>query len=219
MSINNAVLDNYERQTEGLDLLGRIVWWSVRDLSISWDLLGERAARVGLEEYMPHKPADSNVFRRVCSAAQTRLDPDVDGTYINVMIRNVSNQLDEVVRRIVCEKVDAEGKKLDYTETWDLIYSKEWGKCTSHPIDTSIEEANTIAHNVIAQFHRLRGSGRHPPARVCCHWADHVRARLDRPLADPPAPHPRHHPQKLSPPANGAANTHPIILSGRKSQR
>lgn len=103
--------------------LGSLCWYSVSEsLSITHDRLKQAISNVGLTvEIAP--PRDDDVFRRTCSAAQQNRVPTGAGTFLNVMLRDVSRRNGEVHKQIVLEEVDANNEKLSHVATHKVVWS------------------------------------------------------------------------------------------------
>jgi hypothetical protein len=103
--------------------LGSLCWYSVSEsLSIEHAKLKQALSNVGLPvEVAP--PRDDDVFRRTCSAAQQSRIPTGAGTFLNVMLRDVSRRNGEVHKQIVLEEVDANNEELHHVATHKVTWS------------------------------------------------------------------------------------------------
>lgn len=106
--------------------LGRLVWYSVSEVKIAHEALCKDLLTVGLNAYLPRPPSDTDVFRRVCTAAQRKRvptgDPDV---YNNYTVRDVGYDAKTLHKTIVRETVDTKGKKLDHdSEMCKVVFTK-----------------------------------------------------------------------------------------------
>lgn len=116
-----------DRVNNAESILGHITWYFVAETLVPHHRLAEILTDNGLARFIPREPADSDVFRRVCRAAQakkvTTSDPDV---LVNILVRDVSHGDDKVLlKRIVAERVNARGKKLSYEEMFDVSFDKD----------------------------------------------------------------------------------------------
>lgn len=106
--------------------LGLVTWYSVADTRVQHDKLEKMLTDLGLVSWVPRRPADVDVFRRVCTAAQVKRAPTPDdGVFVNVLVRDVdSNGDEEILKRIVIETVDPKGRVLTFQEVYDLTFSR-----------------------------------------------------------------------------------------------
>lgn len=161
--MTNAVTE-FKTQHENLvaageaDTLGHLLMWSVRELSIHHDSLKNILERHDLGEHTPKEPADSDVFRRVTNAIKQKREPQADGTYLNVLIRDVSMNPAEVLKRVVVETVDPEGKRLTYTEAYDVSLDKETSYMEVNQLPTHQPSGvDQVMDNLVGVFHATRG--------------------------------------------------------------
>src|SRR5688572_18435749 len=97
MPSTSTTLSLYEsiaEQTQGdTPWLGQIVTYSVSETSMPHAILEARLRAVGLEDHLPKRPHDADVFRRVCTNAQRQNvptgSPDV---FVNILVRNVGTK-------------------------------------------------------------------------------------------------------------------------------
>jgi len=114
--LNNAIsysLSDYS------DALGFVVWHSIADIRVSEAEISRLAGIYGIQD--PPKlghPADA--FRRATSASQVR---DESGT-VRYLMRPVADNAESVIREIVVERVDKQGKKLSHFGAFRLTYDK-----------------------------------------------------------------------------------------------
>lgn len=149
-----------DRVTAAEHVLGHITWYFVAETLVPHDQLAQILNDNGLGAFIPRPPADADVFRRVCSAAQVKraatTDPDV---LVNILVRNVSHGDDQVLlKRIVAERVDARGKKLSYEEMYDVSFDKDAGHMSIRRTSALQEPAADEAANQIGrEFPAARG--------------------------------------------------------------
>jgi hypothetical protein len=86
---------------------------------------------LGFTRKIPNVPAESDVFRRVTKAAQrskvpipdpNKTDAFLPGQFENWMIRDFTAKGDALGKRIVCEVVDTNGKRLSYEQIVDVTF-------------------------------------------------------------------------------------------------
>lgn len=122
-----TIITQYKETHRDSEFLGRIVWFSVREQSIPHAQIASELRQVGLDKYTPTMPADSDVFRRVSTAAQKKRLDGPDGVRLNVLVRQVDDTPASILRRIVVEEVDQKGRRLDYTEAYDVSFDRTHG--------------------------------------------------------------------------------------------
>lgn len=157
-----TVLTQYAQRHDTPDaaLLGRILWYSVYEMTIHADELRLRLNDAGLGNYMPSLPSDNDIFRRICKEVPRKRQPLPDGTYQNMMVRDVTDgNANQIVRRIVVEKVDSNNKILEYTEAWDLTFDKEHATLTTTKLDTHVpSDADAAVARLADEYRAKRGT-------------------------------------------------------------
>lgn len=140
-------------------LLGRIAWFSVFETTISHqDLLSFMTAAGVDHRFAPNKPADVDVFRRVTSGAQSKRHPNADGTYSNILVRDVSNDEFQVLRRLVIETVDSAGHRLNYTEAYDLVFDKGNSRLVTNKRSWDTNLADNLVVDIVSNYNARRGT-------------------------------------------------------------
>jgi hypothetical protein len=142
--------------------LGLVVLYSVADLTASHADLDTLMSSNGLGDFVPRRPGDADVFRRTCSAAQRKRQP-IPGekdTYANVLIRDVANDAEELIKRMVIETVDGNDRRLDYSPAYDLVFDKTTSTADVRrigigPVDTIADE---VAMEILREYERLKGT-------------------------------------------------------------
>lgn len=125
MTPAQAMLSTYKERFAGSDVLGRIAWYTVREQLWPHRDLKAALEAADLKKYTPRKPSELAIFKRVTKAAQTNSLPQPDGTFANILVREVGNDPTELLKRVVVEIVDADKEQLAYTEAWDLRFLKD----------------------------------------------------------------------------------------------
>lgn len=141
--------------------LGLLVLYSVAEVAVQHADLAQHLTDVGLGDDIPRRPADVDVFRRTCSDAQRKRRP-IDGEpgqYVNVLVRDVTNDEDEVVKRIVCEVVDKQKRVLAYSEVYDVTFAKATSTVDVRRIGRAIHpSADEVAMEIASEYRRLVGT-------------------------------------------------------------
>jgi len=98
-----------------IEYLGCLTWTTVSDiLSIPTEDLKKAVEDVGLEKFMPRPILPQHAFRRVTKMFECQKQPHGEGTYINLLVREVKMGAGEVVRQLIREVVDGKNVRLDY---------------------------------------------------------------------------------------------------------
>lgn len=109
---NLLVLDNKQFEAS---FLGRILWFTVSDMKVTYEQLKAAFNNAGIDEkYLPKTISPRDAFRRatkVAEAKRIRLDND---RYLNLLVREVKMTDDEIVRQLVREVVDSKNVRLEY---------------------------------------------------------------------------------------------------------
>jgi hypothetical protein len=114
---------------------------------------------VGLSKsFAPSKPADVDVFRRVTTSAQSKRNENGDGTYSNVLVRDVANDEFQVLRRMVVETVDSGGRRLDYHEAYDLAFDKGNQRLVTTRLSWRDTVADRLVPEIVANYNTRRGT-------------------------------------------------------------
>lgn len=99
-------------------LLGWISWYTVSEPHITQEALKDQLDTLGLDpEVLPAAPRAGDAFKRACRYSERPKVPvPATDNYANFLIRKVDDAPSEVVRQLVIEVVDPDGKTLDYLQ-------------------------------------------------------------------------------------------------------
>lgn len=155
-----AALHRYVGDVSNLPVYGRVCMFTVHEGAFDHDVVSAQLDAVGLSEYAPKRPADVDVFRRVSTTAGSSRFPHEDGTYSNVMIRDVTSDGtdDTVLRRVVVEHVDADDEILSYTEAYDLRFHKDDGRLIYVPLTGDPSVADDVVPGILTDYLAKRGT-------------------------------------------------------------
>lgn len=157
---NPNELDRYLGQVakQPQAILGYLLWYSVSSLRVTHADAAARLEAVGLKEFVPGFPADSDVFRRVFENGSRRsFDTSMEGVTENLLVRDVVRKGERLVKRIVSEIVDAGGERLSYDEVVDVTFNK------NHPDGVEVkalaenDNALNFARSLATEYHSTRG--------------------------------------------------------------
>lgn len=170
-------------------VLGRFMWYSVpEDTMLDYDTVVAELGALGLTKLLPKPPREYDIFRRVTRESERRKVPSLDakgdfiqGQWENWLIRDVaSKDEDTIVRRVVVEKLDANGKRLvddlGYKQIMELRYKRPTGAQTKGRLEfewinghdaQKWPTAQAIADRVKAEYERWQDKLAHASVR---HW-------------------------------------------------
>jgi hypothetical protein len=154
MSNEFQQLQDRANKTDQAAWLGRLVWYSVSEVNIKYDQLLAMLATAGVA-YMPKRPSDVDVFRRVCSAAQQSRVPGPNGGYENYLVRDLPMDKERVHKVLVRETVESTGLKYK-TQLCQLDYVKATSQLEV-TCDGSIKAAE-IASDIERRYDTEKGS-------------------------------------------------------------
>lgn len=106
--------------------LGHIAWWTIAQPKATHEDIGDLIDKLGMAPKLkPGKPRLGDAFKRACRYSERKGLP-IPGTdnIANFLIRSVTQSSEEVVRHIVVEIVDPDGKRLDYRTTAELTFRR-----------------------------------------------------------------------------------------------
>lgn len=154
---------DYKQGIEKFDeslILGSLVWYSVsHELHVPHDTMVAALTTAGLERWAPKPPNPSNVFRRVSSQAERKkVESDSDPNIrFNYLVRPVSDDDEFIDRKIVRERVNRSGKKLDHMVVADVQFDKNRTAVTAN-FHVNDQLATEIVNTVRSEFNRWRNA-------------------------------------------------------------
>lgn len=159
-------LHDFETKARSQTLLGHVVLYSVKDTRVAHGDLARILKAHGLGGFIPRRPADVDVFRRVCSGAQRKRVATADADiYTNILVRDVTRgDSERIAKRIVIETVNTLGEKLGYVEAYDVSFDRKASQLSVRRIGAGAsvaaadEVAQTIVREVPAQLGVLDGN-------------------------------------------------------------
>lgn len=156
---NLLVFDNKQFQKE---FLGRILWFTVSDMKVSAEQLQQAFINAGIDEnHLPKPISPRDAFRRATKTAEAKRIDMGKGKYLNLMVREVKMEKDEIVRQLVREIVDSKNVRLDYKPIANMILEDESYRCEE--LSTTNNEEFTALLKVENEFENCKNNynGRH----------------------------------------------------------
>ncbi|AOQ24585.1 hypothetical protein MTAT_19280 [Moorella thermoacetica] len=119
---NKVVVPNAGR------FLGKLCWFTIHgDIDVSRDRLEEIFVQTGMDlKYMPPPIRPVDVFRRATSRVE-KYDIPYKKNHLNILVREVKSDKDQVVRQLVLEEVDSQNVRLFYTTAASLTFDRNHG--------------------------------------------------------------------------------------------
>lgn len=162
-----AALEAQKGKVDKEALLGRLLMFTVPEATLldyqkTIDELGQQ----DLTRALPLPPKDYDTFRRITSDAEQARIPHgtTPGVVENWMVRDVSADEDEIVRRAVVELRDAKNQQLKYEEVVDMVFVKPKGSQTNGRLrfdwigaPTDWPFADKMVTEVRSRYNRERG--------------------------------------------------------------
>lgn len=153
-------LQRYKEQVPLGAAIGRLCWYSISEMAVSHDAIKQGLTDNGLVSHIPPMPRDSDVFKRVSTAAQRRnVATSRAGVFRHYMIRPVSGVGEAViVRSIVIEEKDTHGKRLGYKRVRDFEFDRATSRITTTDKFLRIDAVTeAITREVIDEYNATRG--------------------------------------------------------------
>lgn len=116
--------------------LGRICWYAITNTShIEHNAFCQELLRHFNSAALPPVPRSSDVFKRACTAAQKKNVPTTESDKLmNILIREVGKDANNIWRHVVVETVDTSGHALDYSECVSIHYDRQAQSINVKPI-------------------------------------------------------------------------------------
>jgi hypothetical protein len=109
-----------------VQFLGYLTWFSISDCRVTKSQLEAAFAAAGLDEKgLPKEISPRDAFRRACKAGEIRTQELGNGRFLNILIRDVKSDKDQIIRQLVREVVDAKNIRLEYLPVADLVFTED----------------------------------------------------------------------------------------------
>lgn len=141
--------------------LGVLCWYTVAEaVRVPHGDLKEHMTDHGLEAFVPPLPRNDNVFKQACTNANRKRIPLGDGTFANLMVRDVDVTAGRVYKHIVVETVDGANKRLSYEPAIEVMFNPETNAIETTDLvwtDDVPECARAALAEIIQTFHSWSG--------------------------------------------------------------
>jgi predicted DNA-binding protein (UPF0278 family) len=105
-----------------LDFLGHLIWFTVTDCRITRDTLAGIFDESGIDQkFLPRPISPRDAFRRATSSGEVKKVPFTDETFLNIMVRDVTQGKNLIERQIVREVVDGKNTRLEYKPVGRMV--------------------------------------------------------------------------------------------------
>lgn len=112
----------------GSEKIGDLFWYSIQSVDIDRQVLEAKMAQHEIDlVFLPNPIRASDAFRRATYELQAKkVATGNPQCYLNYLIREVTSDSKQIQRNIVVEKVDKQGKALNYeTDTAVIVFDKK----------------------------------------------------------------------------------------------
>lgn len=178
MTAPTTTLNAYAERLVDAPILGHLCWYMVPNaVLIDHDEARRLMIEAGLciidtdgdgnttteVPFLSRPPRDHDVFRRVCTQRQrTRVVSEETGVYLNILVRDVKREGQQVWKQVVVEKVDADDKRLAYVPSIGLHYDGSNMHLTALDDDQLLKaddelQALGVAKEIETEFEAQRG--------------------------------------------------------------
>ncbi|OPX87900.1 MAG: hypothetical protein A4E53_02272 [Pelotomaculum sp. PtaB.Bin104] len=104
-----------------LEFLGNLTWFTITDCRIKRADLEAMFTEAGIDNaYMPKEINKRDAFRRAAKVGEVKKAPLNDDQFLNVMVRDVRQDKDNIIKQLVREVVDAKNERLEYKPVANL---------------------------------------------------------------------------------------------------
>lgn len=138
-----------------MERLGQLTWYSIHDVEATRQEIVDRLDRSGLtRSFVPRPILPVDAFRRATSELETRRQPRQDGTFVNLLAREVAADRKEVVRHLVREVVDSDNQRLSYTEIAKIRLDKRMDGISIQSMVPLVDLESDALHEVSGRYAR-----------------------------------------------------------------
>lgn len=149
------------KKTDRETWLGSLLWYTVSETRVSFSDLEQALKDSGLKDFVPRKPRDEDVFRRVApNGHKRRIASSVPDVHVNYRIHQVKRGGGVCVKQIVMETVDTAGEVLQFLPVYEMRYVEGSGgdDLSVHSLVTPVDTvAEVIADEIVADYQANRG--------------------------------------------------------------
>lgn len=101
----------------GREVMGHLIWYTICDVRVTREDLEATIKAAGLDAQHAPKPISArDAFRRASTRAEVKGQQLPNDRSLNILVREVKQDKDEIVRHLVREVVDSRNVRLEYDE-------------------------------------------------------------------------------------------------------
>lgn len=134
-----------------VNFLGQLFWFTLPDLKITIEELDELFENANIDKrYLPNAINARDAFRRSTKLIESKRIRLNDGTYINLLVREVTCDSGKVVRHVVRENVDSKNVRLDFKSI--VLLQNEGEDIYRYDLESLYSEEETLIKNMLDDF-------------------------------------------------------------------
>ncbi|MDA8344967.1 MAG: hypothetical protein M0Z66_05735 [Thermaerobacter sp.] len=137
--------------------LGSLTWYTLREVEVTREQIRRGLQAAGLDEkFTPKAVLPSDAFRRATSEVETTRLPQGDGTFVNLLVREVHSDKDEILRHLVRETVDGGNRRLKYEQVAEIRLDKASNTCQTYSLLTLSKQESEALDEARKRYDRYR---------------------------------------------------------------
>lgn len=153
--------DRVEASIDSDYYLGRLFWYAMPELRVPYKDFQAHLTAAGITSSPPHEPKDLDKFKSTCADVKRNRVPTNNSEVFENYKQVAFHDADTITRRIIRERVNNTGKRVGYTELFDVIFDRETSDLTFKGINGFRFRANTtpadIRDQIIDRYYMDRG--------------------------------------------------------------
>lgn len=171
-----TTLDDYRTRIQDRPILGHIAWVTAKQTLVPHAHIKADLEAAGLGHLVPSPTAVSDQWRKAVSA-QDRKGVKIGDKTVNVLVRKLVDNKEEILRSLIVETIDEQGRRIDYSEVAHVSFNKDTQRMRIIRLVDSNEQVETVIADLRAAFDaRLQHGG--------CKDQDDLRSLLTKALKD-----------------------------------
>jgi hypothetical protein len=110
-----------EKAGVDVQFLGSLLWFTIADLRVTREELAAAIHEAGVDQkYLPRPISPRDAFRRATKRVEMKEYPLGDGRFLNLLVRDVAQDREKIVRHVVREIRDKQNVRLQFLPVVDL---------------------------------------------------------------------------------------------------
>lgn len=156
-----TTLDQYIDTTSRLDsdaYIGQLFWYGLSGVKLPHPVMVRFLTQCGITKNLPSPPHATDVFKRVCSEIKYLKIPTHDPEILENYLMKEFRDDKTVTRRVVLEQINNKGKRIAFTELYDIRFDRSTKKITRKQINFHTSDIpDRIYNDVCTGFASWRG--------------------------------------------------------------